>query len=164
MAPGEWRFFYNLKKKMSQDDLVKYQKKLVELRDKYSDKVSQISNCRFHQNQAPPLDNIFAEFDIECKRHSPKCVGWFLLWNPNSLINETKLHSSLHNHCATWQFKSVSKMIQKELIETFGDYFEMYDDDDTHPYSSEISYEFSYGFKRQDEEFPDYVTGNLVEK
>ena len=164
MAPGEWRFDCNLKKQMSDQDLIRYQNKLIELRDKYGHKVSEISNCRFHQNLAPPLDNIFAEFDCECKSHSPKCNGWFLFWNPNLHINERKLHSSLHNHCTTWQFKSVSKMIQRELIDSFGDYFEMYDDDDTHPYSSEISYEYSFGFKRQEEEFPDYVTGNLAEK
>jgi hypothetical protein len=162
MAPGDWRFSFRKDAKMSDLDLELYQKKLLEIREKFSEKLSFMSNCRFFEgNTFPPSDNIFGQFLCDCKRHTPKCQGWYLLWNPNLPATVDKSHSSLHNHCSTWQFKSVSKMIQNELEKGFSKYFEMYDDDDTHPYCLDSFYNLKYGFKCEDEEFPDFVSTSM---
>jgi hypothetical protein len=162
MAPGDWRFlFKNLK--MSDQDLIRYQRKLLEIRFKYGEKVKGLSNCKFYDGEKmPPPNNIFGEFVSCCKRHHhPECTGWYLIWNPNEPLNHDKTYSHVHNHCSTWEFKSVSKKIQHELEKDFGSYFEMYDDDDTHPYCMDSNYNLKYGFKSQDEEYPDYVASKI---
>ena len=164
MAPGDWKFSFKEGLAMSPSELELYQRKLLELRKKYKERVSQLSNCSFiaaDDSLLPPADNIFATFLCGCKRHTPQCAGWFLLWDPSAPASRAKARSSLHNHCATWQFKSVSKEIQCELLAAFADYFEMSDDDDTHPYSLDSAYSLQYGFKAGEEEFPDYVTASL---
>ena len=102
--------------------------------------MADLGGCEFYPETSPlpPEDNIFARFAYDCKRHTPACSGWYLLWNPNVDLNKDKLKSSLHNRCATWQFKSTCKHIQQELMRLFGDdehaaekYFHFFDDDDT---------------------------------
>ncbi|CAF0782197.1 unnamed protein product [Brachionus calyciflorus] len=157
---GLWRFnFRDIP--MSDIDLEKYQEKLLELREKYKNSIDNITDCYIYTGKEPPKDNIFASFPFICRRHHPTCTGWYLLWNPNSKINSSKLHSSLHNHCTLWQYKSVSKKIQLELLKDFGNYFEMFDDDDTHPYYIDQFYNMRYGFKTDEDELPDYTSFGL---
>jgi hypothetical protein len=148
---------------MSDQELEAYQNELLELRKKFTDRVAHLSDCKFYDpaTALPPVDNIFATFVCHCRRHTPKCTGWYLLWNPNWPTNADKRRSSLHNHCATWQFKAVSKKIQAELVSKFGDHFELIDDDDTHSYSIETSYGLNYGFKHEEEEYPDFVVTSV---
>lgn len=159
---GQWRFSFR-DIEMEEKDLEEYQRRLLEIRKKYADKVENITGCHFHTGPQPPKDNIFASFTYECKRHHPACTGWYLLWNPNLPLNQNKLHSSLHNHCTLWQYKSVSKRIQLEIEKDFGKYFEMFDDDDTHPYYIDQFYNMRYGFKTDEDELPDYTSFGLEE-
>lgn len=121
--------------------------------------------CEFFSASLPPEDNIFARFPLHCKRHSPACSGWQLLWNPNIDLNKEKLTSSLHNRCATWQYKSVSKSIQQELMKQhFGaKYFHFFDDDDTHEYYIDSYHDLKYGFKEEDDEVPFYASSKFEE-
>lgn len=154
---GLWSFTFN-GIEMDDQTLEDYQQKLLEMRDKYQEKVENVTGCHFYKGEQPPEDNIFASFLYDCKRHHPKCEGWYLLWNPNLSLNKKNLKSSLHNHCALWQYKSISKKIQFELVHSFGKYFEMFDDDDTHPYYIDTFYNLNYGFKADDDELPEYTS------
>ncbi|RMZ97418.1 hypothetical protein BpHYR1_019261 [Brachionus plicatilis] len=159
---GLWRFnFRNVS--MKEDDLKSYQHKLLEIREKYRKRVDNVTGCGFYEGVLPPKDNIFASFKFECKRHHPPCSGWYLIWNPNLDTNNSKLNGSLHNHCTLWQYKSVSKKIQLELVHDFGRYFDMFDDDDTHPYFIDQFYNLKYGFKTDEDEVPDYTSFDLDE-
>ena len=109
MTIGKWEFnYYDMEKKMSDKELGDYQKKLLELRDQYEARVEHLSNCHFvsRDAQLPPTDNLFASFNYECKRHRPKCQGWYILWNPNSDVNRSKLNASISNKCASECFYS----------------------------------------------------------
>lgn len=159
---GLWKFnCRNLP--MEENELKKYQQKLLEIRDKYKKRVDNVTGCHFYEGNLPPKDNIFASFLYECKRHHPSCSGWFLIWNPNLEIGKSKCQSSLHNHCTLWQYKSVSKKIQLDLVKDFGKYFDMFDDDDTHPYFIDQFYNLRYGFKNEEDEIPDYTSFGLDE-
>lgn len=159
---GLWKFNYrNIA--MEEKDLHNYQQKLLEIREKYRKRVENVTGCYFYEDTLPPKDNIFASFPYECKRHHPSCTGWYLVWNPNLEMNKLKLKSSLHNHCTLWQYKSVSKKIQIELSHEFGKYFDMFDDDDTHPYFIDQFYNLRYGFKNEEDELPDYTSYGLEE-
>jgi hypothetical protein len=62
-------------------------------------------------------------FDI--KKNLSK--GWYLIWDPNSDVNRSKLINSLNNKCATWEYKAISKRIQYEIAKKFPDHFEYVD-------------------------------------
>ena len=147
---GEWSFLFK-KRLLTDEELDKYHQKLLELREKYQEKISHLSNCKFYSGDVPPTDNIFGSFLYECKRHTPKCQGWFLLWNPNLGLNDDKLTGSLHNHCATLEYKVFSKRIQKELEDEFEDLFELCDDDDTHPYYYDMYFNLNYAYSQNPE-------------
>lgn len=161
-SSGHWEFNYkDVDLPMNDTDLDEYQMKLLEMRDHLKEKLSDLDGCRFFEGSLPPEDNIFGEFKYECKRHTPECKGWFLIWNPNIDLNKDKLKSSLHNHCATWHYKTVSKKIQHELANKFERYFQFFDDDDTHEYYIDSYYDLKYGFKTEEDELPDYASSNL---
>lgn len=165
ISSGHWEFSYkDPDVSMSDDDLDQYQLKLLEIRDKYKQKIAELDQgCEFYYASLPPEDNIFARFPLHCKRHSPPCSGWQLLWNPNIDLNKEKLASSLHNRCPTWQYKSTSKCIQQELMKHFGKYFHFFDDDDTHEYYIDSYYDLKYGFKEEDDEVPMYASSKVEE-
>ena len=127
MVLCKWTFNYDTSKFMDGIELTKYQKLLLNLRKRYQDKVENLSNCSFYDGDLPPTDNIFGTFLYNCKRHSPKCKGWYLIWDPNSDVNRNKLTNFLNNKCATWEYKAVSKRIQYEIAKQFPDYFEYVD-------------------------------------
>lgn len=162
---GDWIFEYkDFNLKMNENEINDYQKKLLELKEKYHDKCEHLSNCDFYSGELPPSDNIFASFTYKCKRHTPRCNGWFLIWDPNNERNRDKLKSCVNNRCATWEFKSLSKKIQNDLIEAFPKYFEKFDDDDTHPYYSDSFYSMKYGCSADEDEVPDYTSYSLDDK
>lgn len=189
VSSGHWEFSYKDPEinVMSEDDLDQYQLKLLEIREKFKDKVRNWilfpkirisswwsfvfkvaelgSSCEFFPETChlPPEDNIFARFGCECKRHTPACSGWYLLWNPNVDQNRDKLKSSLHNRCATWQYKSTCKRIQQEILKLFEKYFHFFDDDDTHEYYIDSYYDLKYGFKQEDDEVPLYASSTVEE-
>lgn len=135
--------------------------------------------CEFfpESSHLPPEDNIFARFPYDCKRHTPACSGWYLLWNPNVDQSKEKLKSSLHNRCSTWQYKSTCKRIQQEIMRAFDEqhhhhqnqdsdenkYFHFFDDDDTHEYYIDSYYDLKYGFKQDDDDVPLYASSTIQE-
>lgn len=165
MTKFEWLFHYkDDKKQMSEEELKAYHQKLLEVREKYEKRALMLTDCHFHQGNEPPSDNIFAWFRYDCRMHTPKCEGWFLLWNPNTDVNKTKINGHHNNHCATFEYKALSKKIQKEIQQAFPEYFEFFDDDDTHGYYTDACYNLNYGFKYEEEEFPDYTSFNPSEQ
>ena len=164
LLPQKGKWIFNFKKTyLTEDELEKYQRHLLELRDKFQERVSTLNMCKFAQELPPLGNNIFATFKYECRRHAPKCnTSWYLIWNPNISPNKDKLNSTLNNHCATWEFKAVCKSIQTWLINACGnEYFELLDDDDTHPYCADMMNSLNFGFTQKEEEFPDSLTGSL---
>lgn len=163
---GKWIFLFK-KELLNEEELEFYQKNLLQLRLKFHAKVSELTDCHFYtdigNDLLPPVDNIYASFKYNCRRHTPKCEGrWCLLWNPNLGLNRDKRNSSLDNHCATKQFKQVSKEIQRWLINACGPgYFELLDDDDLVPYCSFMENTLNYRFSENDEEFPNSSGGSL---
>lgn len=159
---GKWIFKFK-KIGLTDVELETYQKHLLELKDKFQERVSSLNNCTFATNIPPLKDNIFASFQYECRRHTPKCeASWHLLWNPNVPLNHEKLNSKIDNSCATWEFKAVCKTMQKWLIDACGsDYFELLDDDDTHPYCADMMNSLNFRFAQKEEEFPDSLSGSL---
>ncbi len=129
MSLCKWKFNYDIKKPMSPLELEQYQHELIKLREMYKERVTTMSNCSFYESglKLPPPDNIFGTFLYNCKRHRPKCKGWYLLWNPNVSLNDEKLNSVMNNKCATWEYKAVSKRIQFHLAKKFPDHFEYVD-------------------------------------
>jgi hypothetical protein len=163
-SSGHWEFSYkNIEFPMNIKDLEAYQCKLLELRHRYTDKLTELDGCEFYEKILPPPDNIFASFHFECRRHNPRCKGWYLLWNPNIDVNMDKAKSSLHNHCTTWLYKTLSKKIQLELMKKFDSYFYFFDDDDTHEYFLDSYYDLKYGFNTEEDELPDYASSHLTD-
>jgi len=167
LLPQKGKWIFNFKKaELTDDELETYQKHLLELRDKFEKRVSDLSMCKFAPNKNlydSENDNIFGTFHYECRRHVPKCDGtWYLVWNPNLPLNHDKLTSKISNRCATWEFKAVCKSMQTWLINVCGsDYFELLDDDDTNPYYAEMMSSLNFGFAQKEEEFPDSLSGSL---
>lgn len=74
--PPIWTFEFR-KDRMTKEDLNAYQKKLLEIRDKYSRGFQNLAKCKFHAYEAPlpPKDNIFARFEYDCSRHKFQSHG-----------------------------------------------------------------------------------------
>ncbi len=75
---SRWTFEWISNNKMSDIDLAAYQRKLLQIRDKFENKFAQFPECKFYprESQLPPADNIFATFKYDCNRHvSPRCQG-----------------------------------------------------------------------------------------
>ena len=163
---GEWIFRYK-KTSLDLSELAFYQDTLLKAKEKFQERIMDLTDCHFYTDKptdsTPPSNNVYATFKYNCKRHTPKCDGtWHLLWNPNLTLNHQKLVSALNNHCATWEFKVVCKSIQCWLISELGpDYFELLDDDDTHPYSAYMTNTLNYKFAQNDEEVPDSLPSSL---
>lgn len=121
----EWTFTFT-KDKMEDADLAVYQKKLLDLRDKYANFVSKIPECLFYTGDLPPKNNIFAQFRYKCQQHEPRCTGWCLYWNPNLVEDKHLLNGVHHNSCAPTRYKVWSKQIQADLELTCFEYFKLF--------------------------------------
>ncbi len=69
-----WTFDFR-KEKMEKEDLEAYQRKLLNIRDNYSQQFTQFEDSYFYTGELPPPDNIFAQFKYKCQNHVPECKG-----------------------------------------------------------------------------------------
>ncbi len=122
---------------MSEQELKRYQQKLLKIRDVYQHTnvfsltlISNESNIfEFHADHEPlpPKYNIFGRFTYSCTKHEPPHTGWYLLWNPNSSVSNERLLSPMNNYCAPFEFQNVCKKIQAELEQEFPSHFKLVD-------------------------------------
>lgn len=131
MPTDKWIFEYKTKTdKMDEEDLLVYQSKLVQLKNKYSKYLSDLPECVFYDGEMPPKNNVFAQFHYRCSQHEPKCTGWTLYWNPNEVKEKHLLNGSHRNTCAPSHYKRWIKRIQAELELACFAYFKLFHEGD----------------------------------
>jgi hypothetical protein len=125
-----WTFGRRKGTELSEKDLKRYQKKLLEIKARHEkDEAFRITHSYFSSpeklNGENPNDNVFAKFgNFHCSAHG-KVYDWRLLWNPN--LSDEQSWSFLNNDCIEEDFKRKSKVIQRQIVQEFPEYFNLVD-------------------------------------
>ena len=123
-----WRFVFR-SRRMSEHDLKRYQNMLEEIRKETEGDAA----LRAQYKPVNEERNVFVKFgDFKCmEKHANEQLahGWRLFWNPNE-TSDSDLLSFLDNNCVEAEFKVKSKLIQKRIVDEFGNYFHLIDNEE----------------------------------